>query len=77
MRAMVVFGRPKGYRGSYRQWEEGGIAPQVVFEILSPGNRASGHDPEVEVLRSSMASKNTTSTIPTRSTLIRLPADRQ
>jgi Uma2 family endonuclease len=37
--AMVVFGRPKGYRGSYRQWEEGGIAPQVVFEVLSPGNR--------------------------------------
>src|SRR6516164_4681448 len=36
---MVAFGRPKGYRGSYRQWEEGGIAPQVVFEILSPGNR--------------------------------------
>ena len=36
---MVVFGRPKGHRGSYRQWEEGGIAPQVVFEILSPGNR--------------------------------------
>jgi Uma2 family endonuclease len=36
---MVVFGRHKGYRGSYRQWEEGGIAPQVVFEILSPGNR--------------------------------------
>jgi Uma2 family endonuclease len=34
----VVFGRPKGDRGSYRQWEEGGIAPQVVFEILSPGN---------------------------------------
>ena len=22
--AMVVFGRPKGDRGSYRQWEEGG-----------------------------------------------------
>jgi Uma2 family endonuclease len=37
--AMVVFGRPKGDRGSYRQWEEGNIAPQVVFEILSPGNR--------------------------------------
>ncbi len=37
---MVVFGRHKGHRGSYRQWEEGGIAPQVVFEILSPGNRA-------------------------------------
>ncbi len=38
--AMVVFGRPKGYRGSYKQWEEGGLAPQVVFEVLSPGNRA-------------------------------------
>ena len=37
--AMVVLGRPKGYRGSYKQWEEGGLAPQVVFEILSPGNR--------------------------------------
>jgi Uma2 family endonuclease len=37
--ALVVFGRPKGDRGSYRQWEEGGIAPQVIFEVLSPGNR--------------------------------------
>jgi Uma2 family endonuclease len=37
--AMVVFGRPKGHRGSYRQWEEDGVSPQVVFEVLSPGNR--------------------------------------
>jgi len=37
--AMVAFGRPKGDRGSYRQWMEEDIAPQVVFEILSPGNR--------------------------------------
>jgi Uma2 family endonuclease len=37
---MVVFGRPKGYRGSYQQWNEEGITPQVVFEVLSPGNRA-------------------------------------
>jgi Uma2 family endonuclease len=37
---MVVFGRPKGDRGSYRQWLEADIAPQVVFEILSPGNTA-------------------------------------
>jgi Uma2 family endonuclease len=36
---LVAFGRPKGERSSYKQWEEGGIAPQVVFEILSPGNR--------------------------------------
>ncbi len=38
--AMVVFGRPKGRRGSYKQWEEAGLPPQVVFEVLSPGNRA-------------------------------------
>ena len=37
--AMVVFGRPKGYRGSFKQWAENGIPPQVVFEVLSPGNR--------------------------------------
>ncbi|MBI3971638.1 MAG: Uma2 family endonuclease [Chloroflexi bacterium] len=36
--AMVVFGRPKGDRRSYLQWQEDGIPPQVVFEVLSPGN---------------------------------------
>ena len=35
----VAFGRPKGYRGSYRVWEEGGVFPQVVFEVWSPSNR--------------------------------------
>lgn len=35
---MVVFGVPKGERGSYQQWKENHIVPQVVFEILSPGN---------------------------------------
>ena len=35
---MVVFGRSKSDRGSYKQWEEEGIAPQVVFEIRSPSN---------------------------------------
>ncbi|GBC94295.1 hypothetical protein HRbin16_00076 [bacterium HR16] len=39
---MVVIGRPKGHRGSYKQWEEQNIAPQVVFEIVSPGNRYAG-----------------------------------
>jgi hypothetical protein len=38
--AMVVFGRPKSDRGSYKQWEEGDIPPRAVFEVLSPGNRA-------------------------------------
>jgi Uma2 family endonuclease len=37
--AMVAFGRPKGDRGSYQQWKEDNSPPQVVFEILSPGNR--------------------------------------
>lgn len=36
---MVALGRPKGDRGSYKQWQENNIAPQVVFEVLSPGNR--------------------------------------
>ena len=35
---MVVFGRPKGDRGSYQQWKEENLPPQVVFEIISPGN---------------------------------------
>jgi Uma2 family endonuclease len=35
---LVAFGRPRGDRGSYKQWEEGGVAPQVVFEVLSPSN---------------------------------------
>ncbi len=35
---MIAFGRPAGDRGSYKQWEEENVAPQVVFEILSPGN---------------------------------------
>lgn len=35
---LVVFGRPKGDRGSYKQWEEEGIPPQVVIEVLSPSN---------------------------------------
>ena len=47
---MVAFGRPKGRRGSYMQWREEGIAPQVVVEVLSPGNRA-GELVQVPVLR--------------------------
>jgi Uma2 family endonuclease len=34
----VVFGRPKGERGFYRQWEEDNVPLTVVFEILSPAN---------------------------------------
>jgi Uma2 family endonuclease len=34
----VVFGRPKGDRMSYLQWEENNIPLTVVFEVLSPSN---------------------------------------
>ncbi len=44
---MVAIGRPKGRRGSYQQWKEAGIPPQVVFEILSPSN----YLPEMEEKR--------------------------
>ena len=36
----VAFGPQKGDRGSYKVWVEGGLFPQVVFEVRSPGNRA-------------------------------------
>jgi Uma2 family endonuclease len=38
---MVIFGRPKGERRSYRQWQEENIPPQVVFEILSDSNKTA------------------------------------
>jgi Uma2 family endonuclease len=41
---MVALGRPKGKRLSYKQWEEGNLAPQVVFEILSPSNTQNEMD---------------------------------
>ena len=40
----VVFGRPKGDRSSYKQWEEDGIPMTVVFEILSPKQRHYGNE---------------------------------
>ena len=45
---LVVFGRPKGHRGSYRQWRENRIAPQVVFEVLSPSNTEEEMDNKLE-----------------------------
>jgi Uma2 family endonuclease len=36
---MVIISRPKGRRGSYKQWLEDNIPPQVAFEILSPSNK--------------------------------------
>ena len=59
--AMVVFGRPKGDRGSYKQWEEGGIAPRSSSRSSRPATvperwNASSSSTSV------MASRNTTST---------------
>jgi Uma2 family endonuclease len=34
----VVFGRPKGHRRSWKQWEENDVPLTVVFEVLSPKN---------------------------------------
>jgi Uma2 family endonuclease len=34
----VAFDRPRGHRGSYKVWEEGGVFPQVLFEVLGPSN---------------------------------------
>jgi Uma2 family endonuclease len=45
---MVVLGRPKGRRGSYRQWQEAEVPPQVVFEILSPSNTTEEMDRKLE-----------------------------
>lgn len=35
---LVALGRPRKDRGSYKQWEEENVPPQVVFEVLSPSN---------------------------------------
>ena len=44
----VAFGRPKGDRDSYKQWEEGGVPLTVVFEILSPANTKKEMDAKFE-----------------------------
>lgn len=45
---MVVFGRLKGKRRSYRQWNEENIPPQVVFEILSHSNNTDEMNRKLE-----------------------------
>ena len=34
----LVFGRPKGHRPSWKQWEEDNVPLTVVFEVRSPSN---------------------------------------
>lgn len=45
---LVVFGRPKGDRGSFQQWREGNVPLTVVFEVLSPGNTPLEMDDKLE-----------------------------
>ena len=47
---LVAFGRPKGDRGSYIQFREGGIAPQVVFEVLLARQPSQRDDRKIPVL---------------------------
>jgi Uma2 family endonuclease len=44
----VALGRPKGDRRSYKQWEEGGVPPTVVFEVLAASNRVTESDIKLE-----------------------------
>ena len=41
---MLAFGRPKGDRGSYKQWKENDVPATVAFEILSPKNTKTEMD---------------------------------
>ena len=45
---LVAFGRPSGHRKSYIQHLEGGVAPQVVVEILSESNTEDELDAKLE-----------------------------
>jgi Uma2 family endonuclease len=45
---MVALGRPKEDRGSYMNWLEDNISPQVAFEVLSPSNRAAARQDKFE-----------------------------
>ena len=46
--ALVALGRPAGHRKSYIQHLEGGVAPQVVFEMLSASNTEDELDAKLE-----------------------------
>jgi Uma2 family endonuclease len=58
---MVAFGRPKGERRSYKQWEEAGVAPQVAVEVLSPANTVREMMLKAAFYARATGSRNTTS----------------
>ena len=64
---MVAIGRPKGRRGCYKQWEEGGIAPRYCSRSARR-RTVSRRWPISWPIMTPTGSRNTTSTIrpPTR-----------
>ena len=58
--ALVAFGRPKGDRGSYKQWEEGRHCAPGRLRGLSPNNRVGEMDRKLSST-SNTAWRNTTS----------------
>ncbi len=41
---MVIFGRPKQHRVSYKAWAEDGVAPSVIIEVKSPKDTSHDYD---------------------------------
>lgn len=41
---MVIFGRPKQQRVSYKAWAEEGVAPAVIIEVKSPTDTSHDYD---------------------------------
>jgi Uma2 family endonuclease len=62
--AMVAFGRPKGYRGSYLQWKEDDIPPRSSSRSSPPATATPRCWRNATSTRSSV-SRSTTSTTPT------------
>ena len=62
---LVAFGRPKGERGSYMQWIEGGIAPQVSSKCYHRATASRRWTRSFVSTRNTVA-RNITSTTRTR-----------
>lgn len=41
---MVIFGRPKQHRVSYKAWAEDGVAPSLIIEVKSPKDTSHDYD---------------------------------
>ncbi len=48
---MVVIGRPPGRRSSYRAWDEDGVAPTVIIEVVSRNDTDGDYADRLELAR--------------------------